>query len=84
MGLDDIDVSVTVEGDLDLRGTLGTPDVLVGFDAIRMWLALGTAVADDRLERLRVRTERYCVVLQTLLTPPAIQASWECAELTVS
>ena len=77
MGLDDIGVSVTVEGDLDLRGTLGTPDIPVGFDAIRLRFALGTAVADDRLERLKLRTERYCVVLQTLLTPPAIEASWD-------
>lgn len=77
MGLDDIDVSVTVEGDLDLRGTLGTPDVPVGFDAIRLRFTLGSAVADDRLKRLKLRTERYCVVLQTLLTPPAIEASWD-------
>jgi len=77
MGLDDIGVSVMVEGDLDLRGTLGTPDVPVGFDAIRLRFALGTAVADDQLERLKLRTERYCVVLQTLLTPPAIEASWD-------
>ena len=77
MGLDDIGVSVTVEGDLDLRGTLGTPDVPVGFDAIRLRFALGTTVDADRLERLKLRTERYCVVLQTLLTPPAIEATWE-------
>ena len=77
MGLDDIGVSVMVEGDLDLRGTLGTPDVPVGFDAIRLRFTLGTAVADDQLERLKLRTERYCVVLQTLLTPPAIEASWD-------
>ena len=30
-----------------------------------------------QLERLKLRTERYCVVLQTLLTPPAIEASWD-------
>jgi uncharacterized OsmC-like protein len=77
MGLDTIDVSVTVEGDLDLRGTLGTPNVPVGFDAIRLRFAVGGAVADDQLERLKLRTERYCVVLQTLLTPPAIEATWE-------
>ena len=77
MGLDDIGASVMVEGDVDLRGTLGTPDVPVGFDAIGLRFVLGTAVADDQLERLKLRTERYCVVLQTLLTPPAIEASWD-------
>lgn len=77
MGLDDIGVSVMVEGDLDLRGTLGAPDVPVGFDVIRLRFTLGSAVADDQLERLKLRTERHCVVLQTLLTPPAIEASWD-------
>ena len=77
MGLDGINVSVTVEGDLDLRGTLGTPDVPVGFDAIRLRFAVDDGVAEDELERLKLRTERYCVVLQTLLLPPAIGASWE-------
>jgi len=77
MGLDDVKVSVAVEGDLDLRGTLGMPGVPVGFDAIRVRFALEGEVADDRLEKLKDRTERYCVVLQTLLTPPPIEATWE-------
>jgi uncharacterized OsmC-like protein len=76
MGLDDLRIAVTVEGDLDLRGTLGSPDVPVGFEAIRVRFALDGDVPDDRLERLKERTERYCVVLQTLLTPPAIEAGW--------
>ncbi|HEY3524217.1 MAG TPA: OsmC family protein [Candidatus Limnocylindrales bacterium] len=78
MGLDGVGVAVEVEGDLDLRGTLGTADVPVGFEAIRVRFSLtGTAgVPPDRLERLRDRAERYCVVLQTLVTPPAIEASW--------
>ena len=77
MGLDDVGLSVTVEGDLDLRGTLGTPGVPVGFDAVRLRFAIDGDIADDRLDRLKERTERYCVVLQTLLTPPAIEATWE-------
>jgi hypothetical protein len=76
MGLDELRVSVTAEGDLDLRGTLGTPDVPVGFQAIRLRFALAGAVPEDRLERLKERTERYCVVLQTLLAPPAVEAEW--------
>jgi uncharacterized OsmC-like protein len=77
MELDGVGVSVTVEGDLDLRGTLGTPGVPVGFDAIRVRFALDGEVPEDRLENLKDRTERYCVVLQTLLTPPPIEAIWE-------
>lgn len=78
MGLDDVTVSVAVEGDLDLRGTLGTPGIPVGFDAIRVRFQLGSSgtIDDERLARLKARTEQYCVVLQTLLAPPAVETSW--------
>lgn len=76
MGLDDVAISVRVEGDLDLRGTLGTADVPVGFDALRIHFDLTGDVPADRLEKLKDRTERYCVVLQTLLRAPAIEARW--------
>jgi uncharacterized OsmC-like protein len=76
MGLDDLSISVTVEGDLDRRGTLGTPDVPVGFQAIRIHFGLEGDAPADRLERLRERTERYCVVLQTLLASPSIATDW--------
>jgi uncharacterized OsmC-like protein len=76
MGLDDLGISVSVEGDLDLRGTLGTADVPVGFEAIRLRFGLSGAVPAERLDKLRERTERYCVVLQTLLAPPPIEAHW--------
>lgn len=79
MGLDGVAVSVTVEGDLDLRGTLGTADVPVGFEGIRLRFGLTGDVPADRLEKLKERTERYCVVLQTLLAPPTIEASWSLA-----
>jgi uncharacterized OsmC-like protein len=77
MGLDGVTIRVTVEGDLDLRGTLGTADVPVGFEAIRVRFDLaGDAVPEERLAKLRERTERYCVVLQTLLAPPPIETTW--------
>jgi uncharacterized OsmC-like protein len=76
MGLNDAVIAVTVEGDLDLRGTLGTADVPVGFKDIRVRFALSGDVPPDRLEKLKERTEKYCVVLQTLLTPPSIEAHW--------
>ena len=76
MGLD-LSVSVTAEGDLDLRGTLGTPDVPVGFSAIRLDFELTGAVDEERFEKLKARTERYCVVLQTLLAPPSVDARWQ-------
>ena len=76
MGLDGVGVSVTVEGDLDLRGTLGTADVPVGFEAIRIRFDVSGDIPPERLEKLKERSERYCVVLQTLLAPPAVEASW--------
>jgi uncharacterized OsmC-like protein len=76
MGLDGVTVAVTVEGDLDLRGTLGTADVPIGFEAVRVRFDLSGDVPADRLEKLKDRTERYCVVLQTLLRPPTIEARW--------
>ena len=75
MGLE-LSVSVTVEGDLDLRGTLGTPDVPVGFEAIRLRFDVRGAVDPERLAKLQDRTERYCVVLQTLNSPPSTSADW--------
>lgn len=76
MGLEGLTVSVTVEGDLDLRGTLGTADVPVGFEAIRVHFGLAGDVPGERLDKLKERTERYCVVLQTLLVPPRVEARW--------
>jgi len=76
MGHEGVAVSVTVEGDLDLRGTLGTADVPVGFEAIRLQFGLVGDMSAERLEKLKERTERYCVVLQTLLVPPPIEVRW--------
>jgi len=80
MGLE-VGVEVEVEGDLDLRGTLGVADVPVGFSAIRTRLTLSGAdgLDEERLARLRERTERYCVVLQTLLSPPPVDTTWAAA-----
>ncbi len=78
MGLPDGSIGVEVEGDLDLRGTLGTPDVPVGFQAIRTRFSIAAdGIPEERLERLKERAERYCVVLQTLLAPPRIEVAWE-------
>jgi uncharacterized OsmC-like protein len=65
--------TVTAEGDLDFRGTLGVvKDAPVGFRAIRLRFALDTDAAPDQLATLMKLTERYCVVLQTLRSPPTI------------
>jgi uncharacterized OsmC-like protein len=62
--------TVTVEGDLDFRGTLGvSKEVAVGFHAIRVRMDLESEASAEQLETLRKLTERYCVVLQTLRSP---------------
>jgi uncharacterized OsmC-like protein len=66
---------VTAEGDLDFRGTLGVAkDAPVGFADIRLKFALDTDAPQAELDALLKLTERYCVVLQTLRRPPAIEA----------
>ena len=64
---------VVVEGDLDFRGTLAvSKDAPVGFTAIRLRFDLDADATDDQLDTLVRLTERYCVVLQTLVTPPSL------------
>jgi uncharacterized OsmC-like protein len=71
-------VDVTVEGDLDLRGTLAVArKAPVGFAAIRTHFDIDAPEAsDEQIERLKGSTEAYCTVLQTLTTPPLIETDW--------
>jgi uncharacterized OsmC-like protein len=71
-------IEVTVEGDLDLRGTLGiAKDVSVGFAGIRLHFDVAAPLATpEQLAALREKTEQYCVVMQTLLHPPKVQTEW--------
>ena len=72
-------VSVSVVGELDLRGTLGLdPDVTVGFKTIRLAFDIDApGASEEQIERLKERTERYCVVLQTLMSRPEISVSFD-------
>ena len=66
---------VLAEGDLDFRGTLGVArDAPVGFARIRLRFELDTDAPEAQLDTLLKLTERYCVVLQTLMRAPAIEA----------
>jgi uncharacterized OsmC-like protein len=69
---------VFAEGDLDFRGTLGVDrNARVGFEAIRLRFAVVTDEPKDKIDQLIRLTERYCVVFQTLATPPALSLSIE-------
>src|SRR5437667_9085574 len=62
--------TVSAEGDLDFRGTLGVSrEAPVGFRDIRLRFDLDTDAPAEKLESLIKLTERYCVVYQTLKTP---------------
>src|SRR6478609_759148 len=76
MGLETNRIEVVVEGDLDLRGTLGIDrEVSAGFNAIRMRFEIDApGASEEDLEGLMTRTERYCAVLQTLRRPPEVEA----------
>jgi uncharacterized OsmC-like protein len=66
--------TVSAEGDLDFRGTLGVEKTApVGFKSIRLSFDLDTDADAEKLASLQKLTERYCVVYQTLRTPPAIE-----------
>ncbi len=70
-------IETHVEGDLDLRGTLGVDrDVRVGFQAIRLRFDVDAPAATaEQLDRLLERTRRACVVLQTLADPPRLEVT---------
>ena len=65
--------TVTAEGDLDFRGTLGvSKEAPVGFREIRVRFDLDTDADEAQKANLLRLTERYCVVLQTLRQAPPI------------
>jgi uncharacterized OsmC-like protein len=78
MGIAAERIEVTVEGDLDLRGTLGvSKDVPVGFESIRLNFDIAAPNATpEQLSALQEKTEQFCVVMQTLQHPPKLQTSW--------
>lgn len=65
--------TVSAEGDLDFRGTLGVDRAApVGFRDIRLRFDLDTDAGPDELVTLLDLTERYCVVYQTLRSGPPV------------
>jgi uncharacterized OsmC-like protein len=61
------------ESHWDARGTLGIDrTVPVGLGDIVLRFELDADAPGDKLARLIETTERYCVILQTLRSPPKI------------
>ena len=78
MGVPTERIEVTVEGDMDLRGTLGiAKEVPVGFEGIRLYFdVVAPKATPEQMSALREKTEQYCVVMQTLTRPPKLQTEW--------
>jgi uncharacterized OsmC-like protein len=78
MGIPAKRIEVTVDGDMDLSGTLGiSKEVPVGFQDIRVRFVIDAPQATpDQLKALQEKTEQYCVVFQTMLHPPKLQSEW--------
>jgi uncharacterized OsmC-like protein len=66
--------TVSAEGDLDFRGTLGVAkDVPVGFSEIRLTFEVDSDAPQEKLDQLLKLTERYCVVFQTIKSIPKVE-----------
>ena len=78
MGIDVTRIGVEVEGDLDLKGTLGIDaEAPVGFSSMRLSFDIEAPDAsEEELAKLQDKTQKYCVVLATLKEPPAVDVSW--------
>src|SRR3984885_5785102 len=78
MGIRTERIEVTVNGDLDLRGTLGiSKEVPVGFESIHLRFDVAAPQATpEQLRALQEKTEQYCVVMQTLMRPPSLLTEW--------
>src|SRR6478609_1820914 len=66
MGIQTESIEVHVEGDMDLRGTLGiSKETPVGFQDIRLRFDVAAPEATpEQLRALCEKTEQYCVVFQ--------------------
>ena len=78
MGIETRHIAVTVDGDMDLSGTLGiSKEVPVGFSAIQVKFDIDApAATPEQLQQLQEKTEQYCVVMQTLLHSPRVVSEW--------
>ena len=77
IGVELHDATISAEGDLDFRGTLGvSKEAPVGFKSIRLHFNLESEANQDQLDTLVKLTERYCVVYQSISSTPAISISY--------
>ena len=79
MGLSVTTARIEANAEMDFRGTLGIDrSVPVGLTSIELLFNIETSASDEQVEKLIQLTERYCVVLQTLIKGVAV-TSRRCA-----
>lgn len=72
MGIELREGRIIAEGHWDARGTLALDrGVPVGLRDVHLRFELDSDAEDGKLARLTELTERYCVIYQTLINPPA-------------
>jgi len=70
--------TITAEGDLDFKGTLGvSKEVPVGFKKIRLRFDLDSNASEEQMASVKKLTERYCVVYQTLTKGVSIETAYK-------
>ena len=78
MSIELASATVTAEGDIDFRGTLGVAkDAPVGFTRIQLTFGIDTDAPTDKVKKMIELTERYCVVAQTLANGASIDIAIE-------
>ena len=78
IGIEINDGTISAEGDLDFKGTLGvSKEVAVGFRNIRLKFKLDTNASAEQISSLAKLAERYCVVYQTLVKGVGVETQFE-------
>jgi uncharacterized OsmC-like protein len=68
---------VIAEGTWDARGTLNVDrSAPVGLSEVRLTFEIDSAADDEKIEKLVQLTERFCVIFQTLATPPKLTSRY--------
>lgn len=77
MGIKLDKLELTVEGEWDVRGTLGVDrETPVGYTRIHTAIHVESDAPEEQVRKLLDRYERYCVVGATLRIPPEITKSY--------
>ena len=75
MGIPLDNVSVTMEGDIDLRGFFAVDEsVRAGYEAIRGTVHVESSASEEQLQQLRAAVNGHCPVLDILTNPVPVDA----------